>query len=458
MHVALFTPLSPQRTALADVIEGIIPFLVKNIDITLVTTGDYQPSLPLIKSSHVPVISYQRYIEQPEHFDLVVYNLGDEPNLHGYMFDAIDRYPGVVLLHDLVLHHAIFQRTWAQGKLEKYIEALSYSYGSDVAEDIIRQVKAGNFEIVAAKYPLVERILDTSLAVVGFNRYMVTRITEITPDVPVCQLHLPFYLPEGLASGDSVSRLRHKLAPNRKHIIATFGLFNSQKRLEITLRAVRRLIQSQPETAYVLIGASMDSHLESRLNELHLLDNVVTTGWLSPAEFTRYMQAVDIAVQLRYPHVGGTPYTPIRLLGLGVPTIISDIEPQADFPAEAVIRIAPDQTDEEDQLYEAMAFLLNHPEERRRMGDAARQYIAANHDPETQARLFAEFLLQVRNEAPELRKRAAQRSRGGISSQHPSSNLVYLVGRTLAEIGVYSSDTELLRALAGPIDDLSPKN
>lgn len=456
MRVALFTPLMPVRTALADIIEGYLPYLALEFDLTIVTSGDYQPLSPLCtpgNTTYIRVINFQQFRQAAGRFDLVIYNLGDEPNIHGYMFDALEDYPGVVLLHDLVLHHAIFQRTWAQGKLDEYISELSYSYGQDIAERVVHQIRAGHFESVAVQYPLVERVLDTSLAVVGFNDYMVTKIRDLCPDLAVYSLRYPFYLPEGLTEKYDGHPMRRNLGSSDRTVIATFGLFNSQKRLELTLQAFQQLTKTQ-QVDFVLIGAALDKDLESRLNSLQLTEHVKTTGWLPPLAFVQYMFAVDIAVQLRYPHVGGTPYTPIRLLGLGVPTIISDIAPQADIPQSAVIRIVPDRGDEAMMVYTAMDYLLQHPLQRKEMGQAGRAYIQSHHDPAVLGPQFCSFLNTVHSQLPELTERRVNRKRGGRSIIHPSSNLTYLAGKALAEIGVNSTDTDMLRAVAGAILDL----
>ncbi|MHB9032819.1 MAG: hypothetical protein ACYC6L_07215 [Anaerolineae bacterium] len=199
MRAALFTPLLPVRTALADIIEGYLPHLAQQLDLTVVTTGDYEPNSALFNGSvppAIPVISVQQFRASAASYDLVIYNLGDEPNIHGYMLDTLFEYPGVILLHDLVLHHAIFQRTWGRGDLAAYQKELVYSYGEEMAANIIQGVRTGQYESLANFYPLIEHILDSSLAVAGFNSYLLNRVHELTPSLPSLALPYPFYLTE----------------------------------------------------------------------------------------------------------------------------------------------------------------------------------------------------------------------------------------------------------------------
>ncbi|MHB9032820.1 MAG: glycosyltransferase [Anaerolineae bacterium] len=249
--------------------------------------------------------------------------------------------------------------------------------------------------------------------------------------------------------------MRAQIGGQDKTIFASFGLFNSQKRLAVALRAFQRLQKAHPGIVYILVGTALDPELQSRLSEDGLLDQVITTGWLSPDEFTRYMYAIDIAVQLRYPHVGGTPYTPIRLLGLGVPTIISAIEPQADIPQNAVIRIQPNRTDEESRLYAAMENLLLHPEQRQALAAASVDYILAHHQPGSAAESLAGFLRQVNQQKEHLSLQASRRVKLVPDPLHSTSNMVAQAGRALTEMGVNASDDIALAAIADAIYDLS---
>ena len=108
-RIALFTPLSPVRSALVDHIEGLLPELATRYDLVLVTNGSYAPDPPLSATGEtIPCITVKAYQQIADTFDLVIYQLGDEANIHGYMFDMLHRRPGLVFLHDLGLHHAIF--------------------------------------------------------------------------------------------------------------------------------------------------------------------------------------------------------------------------------------------------------------------------------------------------------------------------------------------------------------
>lgn len=458
MRVALFTPLSPLRSALVDLMEGLLPSLVEALDITLVLDDNYRPTTRLCQPgnrTYVPWITYTEFQKDPQVYDLVIYQLGDEPNLHGYMFHALHRYPGLLFLHDLVLHHALVELTLNRGDPDAYIAEMRYSYG-DEGERLARQVMAGQGEMIYNRYPLVERVLDDSLGAVVSNEYMRERIAALRPEFPVRCVPYHFYLPEGFPADFDGPAFRRSLGLDRVPVVATFGLFNSQKRLEISLQAFKRLLRRYPTAVYLLVGAPItDVGLQARLDTLGLQNNVRLTGWLDAVDFCKYMFVTDVALQLRYPHIGGTPYTPLRLLGLGVPTIISDIEPLASFPAAGVVRIAPETPDEEALIFSALDYLLGHRPIARAMTARAQAHVDQVH---SLARVAAEtiaFIHEIAACREELRRQIEARRRDILSPHDQTTYLTRVAGRALAGLGVMPSPAQVLAPVARAIRDLT---
>jgi glycosyltransferase involved in cell wall biosynthesis len=457
MRVALFTPLSPQRTALADIIEGLLPYWVDELELTVVTSGSYQPIHALLQADHephLPWITYEQFQARQGDFDLVVYNLGDEATLHGYMFDALHRIPGLVFLHDLTMHHAVVGLTLAHSDPAGYLAELQYSYGRE-GQCLFDEATSGRFEEIFDQHPLIERVLDSSLAVVGYNGYMCQRIAALCPDLPVRRMPLQFYVPDGIPTAFDGAAFRRQLGLEGRPVVASFGLFNTQKRLDLVLRAFKRLLARHPDAVYLLVGAFLDADLRAKLEAMGLSEQVRQTGWQTPAAFTQYMHVVDVAAHLRYPHIGGTPYTPIRLLGLGVPTIISDIEPLAELPADTVVRITPDTAEEELTLCAAMDYLLTHREAARAMATRGQRYVLEHHHLPTIAAQYLDYMREVSARSAELRARIPARRKRAAARMKEPDRLVRLAGEALAELGLWLEHGEYLQPLARALHDLS---
>ncbi|MGQ9491406.1 MAG: glycosyltransferase family 4 protein [Anaerolineae bacterium] len=456
MRIAMFSPLSPIQTAIADYTEGLLPGLAQRFELTLVTTGDYTPTHPLFQPGGLlagRVISYDRFRRQTDDYDLIVYQLGDEARIHGYMFDAIPRYPGVIVLHDLVLHHAVVGLTLARGDVAGYLAEMQYAYGQ-TGEKMARKVIAGRGEELGiyTQYPLVERWLDNALGVIAHNNYVVEEVRRRRPGLTVQQIVQPFFLPDGFPEDFDSTTFRRELGLADRPVIASFGFFVPDKRLGLVLRAFKRLLVHYPDAIYLLVGGHSPYYdLEGELRSMGLGGKVRLTGWLSGVPFVKHMLVADVAVHLRYPHIGGTPYTPIRLLGLGVPTIISDIEPLAELPGDAVVRIKPNEADEEAMLFAAMDYLLTHRDVASAMAENGRKYVSEQHNMDLVISQFAEFLTAI----TVTRKSPASPTRPLNHNQSLPVTLARTAGAALAEMGLQSGSENLLRPLVEAIHSLT---
>ena len=63
------------------------------------------------------------------------------------------------------------------------------------------------------------------------------------------------------------------------------------------------------------------------------------TGYLPPEVFSRYVAAVDVGVNLRNPTWGESSATLVRLMGHGVPSLVTDAGAFAELPGEAVVTV-----------------------------------------------------------------------------------------------------------------------
>ena len=87
MKIAVLTPLPPARTGVAHYASILLPALAKRADVRAFDSLD----------------GYRR-----DDFDHVIYHLGNNP-FHEFVYAEAMREPGVIVLHDLVLHHLIVE-------------------------------------------------------------------------------------------------------------------------------------------------------------------------------------------------------------------------------------------------------------------------------------------------------------------------------------------------------------
>ena len=167
------------------------------------------------------------------------------------------------------------------------------------------------------------------------------------------------------------------------------------KHLDACLIAFAQLVREHPNSKYLLGGAPIAGYdLRQQIRSLGLEEQVIITGWMPPWQFVRYMLALDVGIHLRYPHIGGTPYTPIRLMGLGICTIVSDIEPLAELPLGACIKIAPDSY-QAPTLAALLKTLAAQPDFRQLINTNGQHVIDASYRLDQISRETVEFVRRV---------------------------------------------------------------
>jgi glycosyltransferase involved in cell wall biosynthesis len=447
MRIAFFTPLPPLRTALADHSAGLLPYLGQGADLDLFIDEGYHPASQNVVEQF-KIYSYKEFYRRAGDYDLTVYVMGNNAHFHGYIYNLMRDYPGVVILHDTDLQQYFFVRALKHGHWADYLAELENSYGRVAGRRIAAMALAEQIDRVQGVYPLVEPVISWSLGAIVYNEFAYHDLLIRCPQARVRQLKYHFYLPQGFPAPVDTQALRERWGLDGFFVIGTFGLFHQEKRLDVCLRAFKRFQQTRPDARYLLVGNHDSNYdLPGLIRSLELEDSVILTGWLEALEFSQHLCVPDIAIHLRYPHIGGTLYTPLRLLGLGRPTILSEIEPLAEFPEGCCVKIPPDDY-EEDTLVEILKYLADQPDFRFQMEENAQQFIQRHYNIAQIAHEHLDFFEQVVN---------SQANPIGESASNSHDNLLIRESATiLAKWDVNEDEEALLAPIAKAIASLGP--
>lgn len=399
MRIAFFTPLSPVQSALADFGEGLALALANlpGVTVDLFTSDDYQPDNDLIRR-RFQVRPYREFAASAHEYDVPLYSMGDHGQYHGYMLALLHRYPGVIILNDLTFHRTIVWETLGRGNLRAYLDELAYGQHEVSDTSLAERIRAGFGHEILLDYPLFARMVTSSRGVIVQNEYARREILAKRPQANVTCIPYPFFMPPGLPDFDwQAERVKQRAALNLENsfVVGSFGIFVPNKHLYACLQAFARVLEEVPQAHYLLGGTAVSTYdLSGQIRRMGLADHVTITGWLPPPDFARQMLALDAGIHLRYPHIGGTPYTPIRMMGLGAATIVSDIEPLAELPEGTCAKIVPDDYEEE-MLYAVLRHLALDEDFRRRLCQNGRQFIVRHHHIDEIARRYLEFMTAV---------------------------------------------------------------
>jgi glycosyltransferase involved in cell wall biosynthesis len=450
LRVAYVSPLPPLGSGVADYSAELLPHLARHLDLQVFAEpgSDFTPP-PSAPS--LPVHPVQHLLHTGG-FDAVLYQLGNNADFHLGAYRALFERPGIVVLHEFVLHHMIRELTLAAGDPAAYLEEVRYGAGRSGAALARRSLDTG-VALDVWSYPLFERVVDASLGVLVHNELSRRRILASRPLALVRTVPFP-WLPEPLPGPDPVLRSirRGRLGlPDDAFVVATFGFMTRAKRLDAALRAFARFAADEPRAHFLLAGdVSKDYDLDA-LVPAGLRPRVHIAGRLPMDRFRESMAEADVALVLRYPPGGETSAVLMRLLGLGRPTVVTDAGSFQELPDDVCAKVPPDETEEETLLAYLRA-LAADPDLRRRMGDNARWHVEEHHQVEAAARAYAEAVREIAAAA-----RPPVPAVPPLAPYPPDdvlSDLIAAVTADVVDLGAGEEDEEILRAVAATLADL----
>jgi glycosyltransferase involved in cell wall biosynthesis len=329
------------------------------------------------------------------HADLNLYHLGNN-RLHAGIYARSLVTPGVVILHDAVLHHFLL------GELSPaaYSDEFVYNYGEwnrHVGEELWRERSACAVDPRFFRYPMLRRAVENARAVVVHN----AGAAAIAREHGAGAIHVipHFFEPGEISDAAMKERFRQDLgiAPGVT-LFGIFGYLRETKRIVPCIGAFRRLHAVRPQTAVLIAGEVVSGDLRRLLESESAHPAIHRLGHLPEADFPTAAAAIDCCINLRYPAAGETSGIAIRLMGIGKPVIVTDGPETADIPLSACLHV-PSGVDEAAGLFDQMALMAGFPDIARRVGAVAESYIRNHHDLQKAARAYLQVIDSVMNSA-----------------------------------------------------------
>lgn len=390
-RLAFFSPVPPAPTGIADYAAEVLALLAPRYDLEVFHDQQAADQLPC--PAHRVAAFAARHASQP--FDLTVYQIGNAP-VHAFAYEPMLRAPGLLVLHDLVLHHARARsfldtpagrayaadpsnaalREAALREIEPYRQELARSYPRQ-AERLVQAQLATVGDLLPYAYPLFRMPVEASRLVAVHNGYMADAIRAEVPGTEV--VRIPMTAAQSPVASDAVAALRGRYGVGvDDFVVASFGLMTREKQIGMLARAVARAAEAISRLRLMLVGPVPDSEsLAQSLAATGVQHRTIVTGRVPLAELPAYMELADVVVHLRYPTARETSAALLRVLAQGRPAIVSDLEQLADVPDNAVVRA--DLSDEEGDVTRALLQLNARPELRARLGANAAAFVRREH-------------------------------------------------------------------------------
>jgi glycosyltransferase involved in cell wall biosynthesis len=346
--VGFYSPLPPARTGVADYAAALL--------------GEMR------RHGQVEVA--------PDRCDIALYHLGNNGQ-HADIYRRALKKPGVVVLHDAVLHHFLL------GQLDRpaYIEEFAYNYGEwnrGLAMDLWRDRASSGSDPRYFAYPMLRRVAERALAIIVHNPAAAAAVKEHAPGARVVEMPHLFHAPALPAESEAL-RFRQRLGAGAgTRLFGVFGYLRESKRVYSVMQAFAKVHEELPGTALLIAGEFASTDLARAVEPLLGGPGIIRLPYLEEREFWLAASAVDAGINLRYPAAGETSGIAIRLMGLGKPVMVTDSAECARFPEGACIRI-PAGPAEGDSLRAHMILLTSMSVVARAIGQRGAGHIREHH-------------------------------------------------------------------------------
>lgn len=387
LRVAWWSPLPPHPSGIADYAEELLPHLARHWDLTLFADGEVDEAL----ADAFRVVDARdeeaALAALPGH-DVVVYHLGNNP-AHAGAYRALQRHPGLVVLHDASLMHLVIHATHLAGRSDRFFAELRALHGDGAAEAVRRHFylhEPAPWDVEPLRFPMLGRALAAARAVLVHSRFAAAQVRRAAPALPVEVVeHHACPPPPGTEATLP--------PPGGPVIFCTAGYLTPAKHIDRVLDALVRL-RGRVAFRYRLVGAVAPGFpLHGLVRDHGLLDQVDFVGRVSKARLYAELARADVCVNLRHPTSGETSGIVQRALAAGRPVVVSDVGWFAELPDAAAAKV-PAGAGEVAALAALLESLADDPARRAGMAEAARAH-ASRLTPESRAAAYDAFVRRV---------------------------------------------------------------
>jgi glycosyltransferase involved in cell wall biosynthesis len=384
-RLAMVSPIPPAQSGIADYCAELLPVLAGHYDIEIVC-DQAQVALPAAVAG-LPVRSVAWFDAHAGEYDRIVYQFGNS-EFHAHMFGLLRRHPGVVVLHDFFLS-GVLHWMETRGHSGAFADALLGSHGTE-GVDFERAQGRG---AAIFRYPLNRFVIERATGVIVHSDYSLRAAASwYGPATATHWRRIPHLrvLPQ-LPDRDAA---RQALGlESDDFLVCSFGHVGETKQNHRLLETwLQSPLARDTRCRLVLVGRNPADGYGERIAKLVARGEgrISITGFADRPLFERYLAAADAAVQLRGLSRGETSGTVLDCLAYGVPLVANANGSNAEYPHGVIHRLEDEYSDED--LLAALERLRADPQERRRLGEAGRAWVAANHDPRAIALAYREAI------------------------------------------------------------------
>ncbi|MGN0514518.1 MAG: hypothetical protein ACI4GD_09590 [Lachnospiraceae bacterium] len=380
------SPFPPQPSGISDYSVMLVKALEKKFDITL-----YTEKYDIVEESlsHLPALKYGIAPINFDDYDYKIYNIGNNPWFHQYIYKTALEHPGMVILHDFIIYYLYVG--YHQEKQDLY-SSIYCNEGLDAFLTIKNAIKQSNLPLLEQKHlsadmPLNRELLasDNKLMVHSKYSYDKALASGLIEEKNMRKINIIKQMEDNPKIIDRDELFEKYNVPKDALLISSFGyIAHTKLNLEVA-RVVKKIAAKlDKKICYLMVGEGgyADEELQDGL--------ILKTGYTELDEFNSFVEYSDIIVNLRYPSMGETSAAMLRILQTGKPCITNNGGWFSELPDDCVCKIQLD--DIEGNLYTAVMNMIENEEFRTELSRRAKDYAEREYNGDYIVQQIYDFL------------------------------------------------------------------
>lgn len=327
------SPMWPMRSGISEYSKTLIDGLDSFFDITILI-DNYNISKYAVNKEY----KIRKYNKQDDYskYDVILYNFGNNPDYHFYMYEMLQKYEGFVILHDVSLYYLTCEYYKRNKWLFNSVYKMEGIKGISMIKDSLLDNKVDNLlycKELSSKMYLNREVLEKSLGVFVHSKYAANIVSKVKDSSKVFVINLVQPILERKEHG----KLKKLFKLNDSDfIMASFGYIAETKQNHIICEIVNQYNNYHKDKIhYVMVGDGtyVDKYLNSFIHK---------TGFVGNNEdFLDYIADCDLIMNLRWPYNGESSATLLQCMSLGKKCIITDVGSFSEIDDSAVVKVAP---------------------------------------------------------------------------------------------------------------------
>ena len=387
--IALVTPWPKQNTGIANFVYQLMPYLSKYFDVDVYVDNTVISNEEILPYSHGKLRMIDQLDAHHAEYEKIIYQIGNSSEFHTGIYKKLVKHGGIAEIHDYILHPFFYHSFFLKKDYEPYRKALLVGYGNEGAahyQKIKEKVTYPDNE----KYPMSHSVANISEAVIFHNHWSSKEInSENTYIIPLACFDR--VVMDEKEKNQRLTQLKKRMHYDEELVIGCFGFVNANKRPEVMLSALEKLVRQGYPVKLVFWGKSNYAPLAEEIAKRNLSAYVYIAGYMEKEDYEVALEFTDVVVNLRYPSMGESSGTLCEAFKYGKATIVSDLNQYQEYPDEVCWKV-PVGSRETEILTEMLMYLMDYPEVREALGQNAKNYADQVLSPDKIAQMYRDLI------------------------------------------------------------------